>query len=425
MPVRLIRRRAAAAMLAALALAVSLAGCSVDQHVELDTPVQVETALPEETVQQLQDAVAFAMAATGSSGAIVGVWAPWSGSWVDGIGTQRVGGGGSITPDMQFRAGKITRAMTCDVLYGVAAKGTVSLSDSISTYVSGVPEASRVTLGQLCDGSSGIGSYAPQLFPLWLTNPARRWDPRELASYGLGQERTTDPGAAYVESDAGYVLLGLALERATRQSAASLIQQYVVDPLDLTGTYLPSGSAKPDSSTWLSGHHSLPIEGGMNCADPLDITELSPSVGFTDAGVVSTIEDLGRYGRALATGALLTQDVDRFNNPLAAYPGAPAWNTAAGGAILAGSLVGQYGMIPGYLTAVFSDPGTGLTVAVVLNNSAVGGADAASLAWELAAIASKASPAAGETLPEAGLPWTAQQYHDAIAASAICPLPTE
>jgi D-alanyl-D-alanine carboxypeptidase len=141
--------------------------------------------------------------------------------------------------------------------------------------------------------------------------------------------------------------------------------------------------------------------------------------------VISTIEDLGRYGRALATGALLTQDVDRFDHPLAVYPGAPAWNTAAGGAVLAGSLVGQSGMIPGYLTAVFSDPGTGLTVAVVLNNSAAGGADAASLAWELAAIASKAPPAAGETLPEAGLPWTAQQYHDAIAASAICPLPTE
>jgi D-alanyl-D-alanine carboxypeptidase len=412
-------------MLAALSLVLSLAGCSLDQHVEPDTAVQIEIPLADETVQQLEDAVAFAMAATGSSGAIVGVWAPWSGSWVDGIGTQRVGGGATITPDMQFRAGKITRAMICDVLYAVAAKGTVSLSDSIATYVSGVPEESKLTLGQLCDGTSGIGSYAAQLLPLWLANPTRNWNPRELASYGLGQERSTVPGAAHVESDAGYVLLGLALERATRQSAARLIQQYVVDPLDLSATYLPSGSARPDSSTWLSGHHSLPVEGGLDCADPLDITDLSASVGFTDSGVVSTIEDLGRYGRALATGALLPQDVDRFDHPLAAYPGAPGWHTADGGAILAGSLVGQFGMIPGYLTAVFSDPDTGLTVAVVLNNSAVGGSAAAFLAWELAAIASKAPPTAGETLPEAGLPWTAQQFHDTIAASAICPLPAE
>ncbi len=108
--------------------------------------------------------------------------------------------------------------MTCDVLYAVAKEGKVSLDDSISTYVSGAPEASRVTLGQLCDGTSGIGSYASQLMPLWLSNPTRSWNPRELAGYGLGQKRTTEPGAVYVDSDAGYVLLGLALERATRQS---------------------------------------------------------------------------------------------------------------------------------------------------------------------------------------------------------------
>ncbi len=43
------------------------------------------------------------------------------------------------------------------------------------------------------------------------------------------------------------------------------------------------------------------------------------------------------------------------------------------------------------------------------------------LAWELAAIASKAPAAPGRENPEAGLPWTAQQFHDQIAAAAICP----
>ena len=79
--------------------------------------------------------------------------------------------------------------------------------------------------------------------------------------------------------------------------------------------------------------------------------------------------------------------------------------------------------MPGYLSAVFSDSATGLTVALVLNNSAAAPTVAASLAWELAAIASKAPAAAGEAPPEAGLPWTAQQNHDAIAAAAVCPLP--
>lgn len=412
-------------MFAALALVLSLAGCSVDQHVELDTPAQASGSLPDETTEQLQAAVDFAMTATGSSGAVVGVWAPWSGSWVVGIGTQRIGGGASVTSDMQFRAGKVTRAMTCDVLYAVAAQGTVRLDDSISMYISGVPEASEVTLEQLCDSTSGIGSYTPQLSALWLTNPKRVWDPRELSSYGLGHPRTTQPGQAYIDSDAGYVLLGLALERATGQSAAALIQKYVVDPLDLAATRLPSAREVEPAATGpiLAGHHSLPVDGVLDCTDPLDITELSASVGFTDAGVVSTIADLGRYGQALAVGALMADGVERFDSPFAVAPDAPAWYTTAGGAILAGSLIGQFGGVPGYLSAVFSDPATGLTVALVLNNSAAAAAVAAYLAWELAAIASKAPAAAGETLPEAGLPWTAQQNHDAIASSAVCPLP--
>ena len=163
----------------------------------------------------------------------------------------------------------------------------------------------------------------------------------------------------------------------------------------------------------------------LDCTDPLDITELSASIGFTDAGVVSDITDLGRYGQALADRRAHCPTASTASTPRSpAYPDAPAWYTAAGGAILAGSLDRPVRRrCPGTSSAVFSDPETGLTVAVVLNNSAAAAGVAASLAWELAAIASKAPAAAGETAPEAGLPWTAQQYHDAIAAAAICPLP--
>ena len=315
--------------------------------------------------------------------------------------------------------------MTCDVLYALEAKGTVSGSDSVTEYVAGVSDLDDITLDQLCDGTSGIGSYAPALLSQWLTNPDREWDPRELASYGLGQERS-EPGAAYNDSDAGYLLLGLALERASGQTASQLLDEYVFRPLALDATTLPTdAAAKPaGEAPALAGHHSLrDAAGAMNCTEPLDITKISSSIGFTDSGVVTDINDLGRYAQALAAGTLTPSDVDRFADPLPAYNGAPSWYTATGGALQAGTLIGQSGSVPGYSTAAFADPETGLTVAVVLNNSAGGGGPASNLAWELAAIASKAPAATGETAPEAGLPWTAQQYHDAIAAAAICPQP--
>jgi D-alanyl-D-alanine carboxypeptidase len=411
---------------AVTAMSLALAGCAAEPPVDLDVPKQVEAAFPDETAQQLLDAVNHAMTATGSSGAIVGVWAPWSGSLVTGVGADSVASSTEVTPVMQFRIAQLTRPMICDVLYSVAAEGTVDLKDPVTQWVSGVPDLTDVTLAQLCDGTSGIGSYSAQLSGLVLTNPTRVWNPRELASYGIGQPRSSAPGTAFRDSDAGYVLLGLALERATGMNAADLLDRYVFEPLDLAATRLPTAAAATPSTAApvLSGHQSLrDAAGALNCAEPVDLTTLSTSYGFTDSGVVSDINDLGRYVQALATGALAPEGTHRFDEPLAVYADAPSWYTTRGGAVQAGSLIGQFGSTPGYATAAFADPESGLTVAVVLNNSAGGGALVEYLAWELAAITSKAPAAGGATAPEAGLPWTAQQYHDAIATSAVCAAP--
>jgi len=371
--------------------------------------------------------VTHAMAAAGASGAVVGVWVPWSGTWVTGIGTESATDSTPVDTSMVFRAADATRPMICDVLYSLASEGVVGLDDSVSEHVTGVPDLEDVTLLQLCNGTSGLGDFQGTLAGQWLTNPERVWGARELASFGLGYSKPIPPGTQYRESDTAYVLLGLALQRATSKSAAQLLDQYVFGPLDLQHTTLPRPApAEPSrSAPVLTGHHSLPgPDGVMNCTEPLDITTASSSVGFTDSGVTSTITDLGRYAQALASGALAREgQPDRWANPLPVSADGPSWLQATGGAYLAGSLIGQHGWIPGYLTSVYSDPGTGMTVAVALNNSAAGSQLAASLAWELAAIASKAPAAAGETAPAFGLPWTAEQYHEAITQAAVCPLP--
>lgn len=422
MRVRTVRR--GAALISALTVgALVLAGCAADTRVDVDAPPQVQGPLPEQTVTQLTAAMTDAMTATGSSGAIVGVWVPWSGTWVTGLGTQSPTDTTPVTTDQTFRVGDVTREMVCDALYAVAADGTVSLRDSVTKYVGGAPDLKDVTLLDLCNGTAGTGSFQQVLQPMWLANPKRVWNPREIAGFGLGQPRSGPAGQAWRDSDAGYVLLGLALSRATGLSASQLLEKSVFTPLSLEDTRLPAGDGQwAQKVDALRGNVSVKdSEGVWTCSEPLDATSVSTSTGFTDSGVVSTIHDLGRYAQALALGSLAKDDAAakaRWKDPKA--PGSTSWLTTTGGAYTAGSLIGQYGSVPGYLTAAFADPGTGMTVAVVLNNSAVSGSYIAYLAWELAAIASKAPAAAGKTAPQFGLPWTAEQYHDAIQKGAIC-----
>ena len=413
-------RRGAVAVVAVLALA--LAACSPHSGVDAELPEQVSAEFAPETVQEMQDAVTHAMAAAGASGAIVGVWAPWSGEWVTATGTQEVGGGDEVTTELIFPAGRVTRAMTCDALYSLADQGTVSLKDSVADYVAGVADVKDVTLGQLCAGTSGIGSYGPSLLPMWLSVPDREWSARELANYGLGQPRKTAPGMLYVDSDAGYVLLGLALERAAQKPLSEILRERVFDPAGLRKTTLPA-SGDVDTKGWLSGHHGLRDgDGVMNCADPMRVTGITASFGYGDSGVLTDINDLGRYVQVLAATERESEG-PRFEKPLATSSSAPAWYTTTGGVVYAGSLVGQMGWVPGYATAAFSDPESGLTVAVVLNNSANGLGIVTALAWQLAAIASKTPAASDKTAPAAGLPWTAAQYGEQITTSAICPIP--
>lgn len=417
------RRRAAA--LATLALgALLLSGCAADRDLDVQAPPQAEGALPEETVAQLQGVVESAMAATGAPGALVGVWAPWSGSWVSALGADATGG--EISVEQGFRIGDLTRMMTCDVLYAVAAEGTVDLADPVSEYVAGAPDLNEVSLKQLCDGTSGLGSSQPGLQAGWISNPTRQWAPMEIAALGLGVTRSA-PGAEYRDSDAGYQLLGLALERATGKTAAVLMDEYVFEPLGMTDTALPSARAAAPAVG--AGHlpgYTLPrtAEGTWDCTAPIDISVSSASIGYTDSGVVSTLGDMGTYLRAVGAGAFTDQydAADRYADLRPVAAGAPAWFTAGGGAIQAGSLVGQYGWAPGYISAGYVDPGTGMTVVVVLDSSVPHGATATYIAWQLAAIASKAPAADGFEAPQTGLPWTAEQYGEAVTAGSIgCP----
>lgn len=421
-------RRVLAAAVTAAAL-FGLAACT-DAEDDAQPAPQVEGTLPAETQAALQEAVEYAIATGGATGAIVGVWVPWSGEWVAGIGTTGPNGQ-PVTAEMSFRGATVTRMMTCDVLYGLAKDGVVHLDDPVSTFIAGSNDLSDISLKQLCDSSAGIGASGPQIVPMWYRTPERVWAPKEIAMWGRAQD-LAPPGLRYHDSDAGYNLLGYALERASRESLEDLYVKYATGPLGLESTMLPGDApATPSPEPYLPGYYT-PVgpEGARNCAEPVDISRISASLGFADAGITTTIRDLGTYVKADAAQTLPWQLGDdpsqqRFSNPLPMWEGAPTWMNASGGSFIIGPLIGQYGFVPGYSTAAFSDPATGFTVAVVLNNSETMGAYAQSLALQLAAIASKAPAAAGQTAPEFGLPFSADSIRNELGIAAICPAPGE
>ncbi|SEB72810.1 D-alanyl-D-alanine carboxypeptidase [Paramicrobacterium humi] len=399
---------------------LALTGCTGDPGPTVTLPAQADGELPAETGKQIDDAVANAMAMAAAPGAIVGVWAPWAGSSLKGYGVTEIDGKTEVEPDMAFRIGQNTQPMTCSVLLALVDKGKVSLNDKVADYLPGTVGLTGITFSNLCTGTSGLGGYRGNLDNIFIQNPERIWSPNELYNDGMAT-KAADPGDTFSPADTGYVLLGMALEAATGKQMNELYNEYVFTPVGMDRSTLPSPAKTelPDSS--LHAYEALKVDGKLQCDAPFDESKLSSSLGYTSAGVVSTAADVHAFSQAFATGALFkkgTADVQKQTRPIGDK--AESWQQYGFGTYHYGPLYGQAGDVPGFITASLSDPSSGLTIVVMLNNSTAGSGLALDLAMQLASYASKVPAAKGNTAPGLDLPWSAGQMQDAIGKLAVC-----
>ncbi|TFD03905.1 class A beta-lactamase-related serine hydrolase [Cryobacterium sinapicolor] len=371
---------------------------------------------------RLEAVLAEATTLSGSTGAIAGVWAPWAGTWVVSPGNVSTTSPGALTPEMPFRIGTNTTALTCTVLLRLVDEERVRLDDPVSDYLPRVVGLDGITLAQLCRNTSGLADHTALLAPRIVANPTRRWSAREIIASGTGAPRVALPGGTWSPSDTGVVLLGLALQQATGRDWPWLYRHYVFEPLGMTNTGLPSPGELAVPGPSPRGYAtSLDPAGAARCGSVIDVTELSPSVGGVAAGAVSNLEDVKIWVQALASGTLLSEEsTDAQWAPVLPGAGAPSWQQHGLGVEQFGPLRGQSGEIPGFISAAMADPVSGLTVVVAFNNSTAGRGFAEVVARRLAAVAGAAPTAGAVPAPRPDLPWTEAQVAAEMRAAAVC-----
>ena len=407
----------------AAALVMGLSGCFggvVDPSAQFSP---VDAPFAEDLSAGLQGVLDQAVALSGSSGGVAGVWAPWAGEWTAASGTVDFGENARpATIGTGFHLTTLTTEITCTVLLRLVDQGEVALDDEVADYVDWIPKLDGITLEQLCRHTSGLADYYPTLRSHFAANPARDWPANELLSNGLALNRIGPPGEQVRESRTGILLLAFALERRTGKSWDDLAEQYVLGPLGLDDTTLPPASVT--NHPGLLGGYSAAIaaNGAVDCAVLLDDSDQSSSMGGAAAGAISTLEDARRLSEAFATGALLSERSERAQWSAVPLGGdAPAWQSAGVGGLQYGPMRGSAGETAGALTAAFTDPASGLTVVVALNNSTSGAGFVREAAFALASLASKAAPTGGGERPLIELPWSADQATAKMQELGICP----
>src|SRR5215213_4285844 len=295
-------------------------------------------------------------------------------TWVSTLGVADRASGEPMTPEVHHRIGSITKTFTAALLLKAANEGLLSLDDTIDQYIKGVPNGDKITLHQMSDMTSGIASYTEddQWVKEWSSDPTRVWSPEQMARIGIKESPLFDPGSAWFYSNTNYVLLGLVLEQVSGKPIDQLYQKEIIEPLDLKETSFPgTSSAIPEPYD-----HGYTLQGKSSGSKPTDSTHWSPSGAWTAGEMISTVNDLLVYGRALGTGkGLLSpqmqkERLDSFVDDVPPLNQPPLKGDLAYGIGLGKDhgWVGHNGEIPGYNTYLFYHPDIDAVVVVLVNS---------------------------------------------------------
>lgn len=345
--------------------AVAAEACGQEVERVLSMPAATNTSskpLSESLASKLDAAVAKALRQSAAPGAIVGVSTP-DGAWTEGFGVADPKSGAPMEPGMHTRIGSVTKTFAGTVILKLAEDGRLSLDDTIDAYVAGIPNGDKVTLRQLANMTSGVASYtASQRFvDLYLEDPNMFFSPEDLVAYAVENSPLFEPGSEYDYSNTNTILLGMVIEKVTGQPVETALSTMIFEPLGLENTIWPGREtaipAPYAEGITLQGYAATPEA-------PLNPTNWNPASLWTAGEIISDVDDLLTYGRALATGHGLL-DAQSQEQRLRSFQGPEGYGLALR---CTDGWVGHTGELPGYTTVVYYNAQTDTTVAIQTNS---------------------------------------------------------
>jgi CubicO group peptidase (beta-lactamase class C family) len=222
------------------------------------------------------------------------------------------------TKDMHVRNGAVAISYVATLLLQLVDENTVSLDDKLSQWLPEIPNADRVTLGQLARMTSGYRDYVignAAFEQVLYENPFRQFAVQDLLAYANLQTLLYEPGTNWNYAHTNYILLGLALERITGKTMPVLMQERIFGPLKLRNTRDPGGTpsiAPPVLPAFSSERRqSLGIAAGTRFYE--ESTYWNPSWTLTRGAVqTTTIHDMATSAEAIGTGRLLSPQSHRL-----------------------------------------------------------------------------------------------------------------
>lgn len=148
------------------------------------------------------------------------------------------------TPEMHTRNGAFAFTYIGQTYARMADQKLVNLDDPISKWLPDLRDASKVTIRNLLNMTSGYPDYVyqPAVQDGVQAEPYKQWTDDEMIAVALAQPNYFEPGTNWGYSHTNYVILGKLLSKITGKSTSDVLSEYVLEPMNLENTSSNAGT---------------------------------------------------------------------------------------------------------------------------------------------------------------------------------------
>ena len=287
--------------------------------------------------------------------------------WAEGAGWADLEKQVAVSPDMRFRIGTTSVALTSVAAGLLLEQNRLQLDDEIQTSVPEFPYKEwPVTLRHLMGNTAGVPDDGDE-GPLFRQRCGRPADAFQFLS-GYERQLLFQPGTRYRYSSYGWVAVSAAIEAAAHEPFLTFMRKKIFEPLRMGATTADSPT-EPDRVTSYYPRYAANPHYGPDVVGSIELSCYAGAGAF-----ISTPSDLVRFGMAIDSGKLLqpaTVQLLQTSQQLASGEktghglGWDLETVTLGGEPV--EVIGHHGKILGNLSSLIILPGRGIVVSVLSN----------------------------------------------------------
>lgn len=198
------------------------------------------------------------------------------------------------TSHTKYRVGSITKMFTATMIFQLIEDGKLSLTTTIDKYFPQLPNAGKITVGNLLNHRSGLHNFTDDPgYSSWMTQPKTQNEMLAIIAKG-GVD--FQPNEKFSYSNSGYVVLGYIIEKVSKQSYSKNLSSRINSKIGLSNTYVGTKTDIKNNETF-----SYRFSNGW---EQLPETDMSIPAGA--GAIVSTPADLVKFIESLFSLKLIS-----------------------------------------------------------------------------------------------------------------------